>query len=268
MSVRLITLTTDFGWGSYYVAQMKGAIFLRNPSASVIDLSHELPPHDVRSAAYWIHRATRMFPADTIHVVVVDPGVGTRRDLVYCRTKSRVFLAPDNGVLSRVVAADGIEQIVRLSNTQLFHADVSQTFHGRDILAPVSAKLSLGASPLILGEPLDQLQSFRWNEPEIAAERIVGEVVYVDRFGNLISNISRGQLEQAAGSAMASIRVRIADRQIEGLSGTYGERSPHSLLAIFDSDGFLEVAVVNSSAAETLALGVGAAMRVEWNRPT
>jgi S-adenosylmethionine hydrolase len=262
MSCRLITLTTDFGGGSYYVGQMKGAIFLRNPDASVIDLSHDMLPHDVPAAAYWIHRATRLFPRDAIHVVVVDPGVGTRRDLVYCRTQARTFLGPDNGVLSWAAQRDGIEQIVRLSNTQLFHADVSKTFHGRDILAPVAAKLSLGASPLMLGEPMSELQPVAMAQPQILGDRIVGQVVFVDRFGNLISNVSRDDVEQLWGTDDQALSVQACDRAIRGLSGTYGDQRPGSLISIFDSDGFLEVAIVQGSAAQVLAAGIGASIAV------
>jgi S-adenosylmethionine hydrolase len=251
MSARLITLTTDFGGGSYYVSQMKGAILLRNPDAQVIDLSHDMPPHDVSSAAYWVHRATRLFPSDTIHVVVIDPGVGTRRDLVYCRTKQRTFLAPDNGVLSAVVKHDSIEQIVRLSNAQLFHADVSKTFHGRDILAPVAAKLSLGASPLMLGEKLSGIQMVDLPVATVGPREIIGEVVFIDRFGNLISNISREQVESFA-PPHAAVTVQAGGRVIQGLAGTYGEAPPGAIVSIFDSDGFLEVAVVNGSAAQDL----------------
>lgn len=265
MTSRLITLTTDFGGGSYYVGQMKGAIFLRNPDAQVIDLSHDMVPHDVRSAAYWIHRATRLFPADTIHVVVIDPGVGTRRDLVYCQTKARTFLAPDNGVLSGAVRHDGIERIVRLSNTQLFHADVSQTFHGRDILAPVAAKLSLGASPLMLGERLERLQEIALPRPAVGEDRIQGEVVFIDRFGNLISNIAREDVRRLMGSSneRARVRVRSRGREIMGLSETYGDQPSDSLVTIFDSDGFLEIAVVNGNAAQNLSAAIGEPVTVD-----
>lgn len=263
MTSRLITLTTDFGGGSYYVGQMKGAIYLRNPAANVIDLSHDMLPHDVRSAAYWINRATRLFPSDTIHVVVIDPGVGTRRDLVYCRTQARTFLAPDNGVLSIVAAQDGIDQIVRLSNMQLFHADISKTFHGRDILAPVAAKLSLGASPLMLGERLEQLFELEFARPEVAPQRIQGEVVFVDRFGNLISNISRGAIESVQPPG-ATPQIEMRDRQIVGISETYGDESIGSLVSLFDSDGFLEVAVVEGNAAAQLSAKIGDSIEVRW----
>ena len=267
MTSRLITLTTDFGGESYYVAQMKGAIYLRNPAANVIDLSHNMVPHDVPSAAYWINRATRLFPADTIHVVVIDPGVGTRRDLVYCRTKARTFLGPDNGVLSLATQQDGVEQIVRLSNTQLFHADVSQTFHGRDILAPVAAKLSLGASPLMLGDRLDQLLEVSVARPTALSDRIQGEVVFVDRFGNLISNISRGEIERGAASAAAVLAIQVCGREILGFSGTYGDQRPGTLVSIFDSDGFLEIAIVQGDAAQLLSAKIGDLITVQLGIP-
>lgn len=261
MSTRLVTLTTDFGSGSYYVSQMKGAIFLRNPDAQVIDLSHDLPPHDIPAAAYWLNRATRLFPSDTIHVVVIDPGVGTSRELVYCRTTARTFLAPDNGVLSAAAQQDGIAQIVRLSNSQLFHADISQTFHGRDILAPVAAKLSLGASPLMLGEPLRHLQEIRFPVPRAESDRLVGEIVFVDRFGNLISNITRDHVERFE-PASDLVVVTACGKEIRGLCRTYGDAAPGETIAIFDSDGFLEVAVVNASAAEKLSAVRGDALQV------
>ncbi len=267
MKSRLITLTTDFGGGSYYVSQMKGAIYLRNPDASVVDLSHDMVPHDVRSAAYWINRATRLFPVDTIHVVVIDPGVGTRRDLVYCRTKARTFLAPDNGVLSVAAQQDGVEQIVRLSNTQLFHADVSQTFHGRDILAPVAAKLSLGASPLMLGEKLDQLLELAFARPAVVGDQIQGEIVFIDRFGNLISNIVRGEIEPRTESTNTPLAIRVCGREVLELSETYGDHPPGELVSIFDSDGFLEVAIVHGDAAQVLAAKVGDPISVCWGNP-
>jgi S-adenosylmethionine hydrolase len=257
MTCRLITLTTDFGGGSYYVGQMKGAIYLRNPEAVVVDLSHDMVPHEVPAAAYWIHRATRLFPRDAIHVVVVDPGVGTRRDLVYCRTQARTFLGPDNGVLWWAARQDGIEQIVRLSNAQLFHADVSKTFHGRDILAPVAAKLSLGASPLMLGERMDALQQVLLPEPRGIDDRIHGEIIFVDRFGNLISNIGREDVERLAAKNPDALVVHFRDREIRGLSGTYGDQRPGSLISLFDSDGFLELAIAQGDAARALAAGVG-----------
>jgi S-adenosylmethionine hydrolase len=262
MTSRLITLTTDFGWGSYYVSQMKGAIYLRNPAAQVVDLSHDMPAHDVGATAYWLNRATRLFPADAIHIVVVDPGVGTRRDLIYCRTKARTFLAPDNGVLAAAAAQDGVEKIVRLSNAQLFHADVSQTFHGRDILAPVAAKLSLGASPQVLGEPMASLHGLELPRPQVRGDEIHGSIVFVDRFGNLISNISRELIERTLGEQADKLIVRVGGRQIRGLSATYGDNAPRTLVAIFDSDGFLEAAVVNGSAATDLNVKLGASIAV------
>jgi hypothetical protein len=266
MPARLITLTTDFGAWSYYVSQMKGAILSRNPEVRIIDLSHEMRPFDVAAAAYWINRATRLFPPDSIHVVVVDPGVGTRRDLVYCRTKQRTFLAPDNGVLAEVLAEDGWEEAIRLANAQLFHADVSRTFHGRDILAPVAAKLSLGAAPRMLGEPIDRLGGTTGARAEIRGETIYGSIVFVDRFGNLISNIPRRLIEKG-GKGVADWTVSLAEREIHGLAGTYGENQPGTLVALFDSDGYLEVAVVNGSAAASLSIASGQPIRLARRSP-
>jgi S-adenosylmethionine hydrolase len=264
MQKHIITLTTDFGWGSYYVGQMKGAIYLRDPDAQVIDLSHDMAPFDIPAAAYWVNRATRLFPPDTIHVVVVDPGVGTRRDLVYCRTKRRTFLAPDNGVLGAAVRLDGLDKLIRLSNAQLFHADVSQTFHGRDILAPVAAKLSLGASPSMLGDVLDQLSPSVFSEPVLEPHRIRGSIVYVDRFGNLITDIPRALVDQLASAHQGAPKVRVGGREIRRFAGTYGENPPQTLVALYDSDGFLEVAVAHGSAASLLGTAAGAAVEVEW----
>src|SRR3972149_2346849 len=193
----IITLTTDFGEGSRYVAAMKGVILSLNPAAGIIDLSHRVPHQDIRAGAIALAEAAPFFPPHTIHVAVVDPGVGTERRIGYARIGGQQFIAPDNGLLSRLAAAEPPSKIVCLDEPRFWLPRVSNTFHGRDIMPPVAARLSLGLAPDELGRPLEALVPLAWPEAEKVANRITGEVIEVDSFGNLVTNISREMLAGA-----------------------------------------------------------------------
>ena len=257
-----ITLTTDFGTGSPYVAAMKGVILGMNPAARVIDISHEIPPQDVRHAAVVLAESTSWFPGGTIHVAVVDPGVGTERRLIYAHLADQHYLAPDNGLLSLLAERNRTTRIIELANSEYWLPEVSHTFHGRDILAPVAAQLSLGLEPERLGPTLTQIQTLDWHEPVVAENRIEGAVRWIDRFGNLITNITASML--APGRAAGGLTIDCAGHEIAGLSDFYGQHSRGTLAALVGSSGYLEIAVAEGNAAQALSVAVGTPVAVQW----
>jgi len=254
----LVTLTTDFGGGSSYVAAMKGALLAVNPAARLVDLSHDLPPQDLVATANFLADVLPWFPIGTIHVVVVDPGVGTERSLLCVEWRGQHVLVPDNGCWTSLIA-DGERPVVhRLAERRFWRSEVSATFHGRDILAPVAGHLSRGVAPADLGPAVTAWQRFDLPRPATTPDGVRGEVVIVDRFGNLISNLPGPAL--FAGST-----VRLPDGRAVKLVRTYGDAEPGTLVALIGSSCRLEVAVVNGSAAEKLGVGVGT--RIELLSP-
>ncbi len=258
----IITLTTDFGAGSPYAAVMKGVILGISPAVRLVDISHEVPPQDVRHGAVVLAEGSTWFPQDTIHVAVVDPGVGTVRRLVYARIGDQQYLAPDNGLLSLLATRNRPTCVVELANSEHWMPTVSHTFHGRDILAPIAAQLSLGLEPERLGPEVDEIEMLDWREPWQEANRIEGEVRWIDRFGNLISNISVAVLP--AVENRLKLRTSAGGAELNRLSQTYGEHKSGELIALIGSGGYLELAVVNGSAAATLNVSAGAPIIVEW----
>jgi len=261
----LITLTTDFGTGSPYVAAMKGVILSLNPAATVVDITHGVPPQDVRYGSIVLEDTSDRFPAGTIHVAVVDPGVGTDRAVVFARIGRQSYVAPDNGLLSRLARRTPPAKIVRLTEPNYWLHPVSATFHGRDVMAPVAARLSLGLEPDHLGVPQDRLVMLDWPEVRLLAGRIEGSVLLVDGFGNLITDVTAAVLVEASrGREPAGIRICCRHHQIPGLSRTYGDHPPGSPIALVGSSDRLEIAVVGGSAAATLGAGVGDPVTVRW----
>jgi S-adenosyl-L-methionine hydrolase (adenosine-forming) len=257
-----ITLTTDFGAGSPYVAAMKGVMLGINPAVRLIDLSHEVSPQDVAHGAVLLAETTTWFSAGTIHVAVVDPGVGTARRLLYARIGDQNYLAPDNGLLSLLSKRTRPVRLVELANSEYWLPAVSNTFHGRDILAPVAGQLSLGLEPERLGPIVSDLITLDWPEPKVGDHRIDGAVRWVDHFGNLITNIPSSMLESAG--PQNSMRISCFGKQIHGTISSYGARKPGELTALVGSSGFLEIAVVNGSAAKLLNAAAGAPVAIEW----
>src|SRR5262245_56816674 len=184
MSAPIITLTTDFGAGSRYVAAMKGVIYSIAPEARVVDLTHSIAPQDVRGGAIALAEMVPWFPSETIHAAVVDPGVGSERYIVYAKIGSQKFVAPDNGLLSRLAEREKPSKIIRIAEPRFWLPTVSATFHGRDIMAPVAARLSLGLSPDELGSAIAELTELSWSEARRMANHIEGEVIEIDSFGN------------------------------------------------------------------------------------
>ncbi len=247
----IITLTTDFGLADGYVGTMKGVILGIAPTATIVDISHGIPPQDVREAAYTLYAAYPYFPQGAIHVVVVDPGVGSERRGIALRTPQATFVAPDNGVLSYVVAGERVEQIVHLTNPGYHLSPVSRTFHGRDIFAPAAAHLARGIPLTELGQPLTEIVAFPLPQPQVRPDgAIVGQIIHVDRFGNLITSITATDL--ADYSLLGASVIEIKGQTIRDIASNYAEVATGKLLALVGSSDHLEIAVSGGSASQTL----------------
>jgi len=258
----IITLTTDFGEGSRYVAAMKGVMLSINPAVRIVDLSHGVPHQDVRAGAIALAEAAPYFPPETIHVAVIDPGVGTSRPIVYARIGAQQFVAPDNGLLGRLAAAESPSKIVSLDEPRFWLPRVSSTFHGRDIMAPVAARLSLGLSPDELGRPRDSLATLPWPEAEKVANQFTGEVIEIDSFGNLVTNISCEMLADVPTGE--TVTVACDEHVTQGIFKTYSDQPPMTLVALVGSGDRLELAIVDENASIMLGVSVGAPVVVSW----
>lgn len=270
----IVTLTTDFGLSDAYVAAMKGVILSINPKATIVDVSHQVPPQNLAHAAFVVGMAYHCFPKDTIHVVVVDPEVGTQRKGLLLVTPQAKFLAPDNGVLSFVLfnhfdygerpqQNQGLElfqpfdfslppaiQGYQLTNPRFWRHPVSSTFHGRDIFTPVAAHLSKGAPPEEMGERVEKVTYLHIPSPRPRESgSLEGVVIHIDTFGNLITNIQESQVEDGM------VVVEVGGPRILGLSQTYAEG--RDFVALIGSHGYVEVSIRNGSAAKRLGVRVG-----------
>jgi S-adenosylmethionine hydrolase len=272
----IITLTTDFGYDDAYVAAMKGAILTINPTASIVDVSHSIRPQDILQAAFILNAAYRYFPKQTVHVAIVDPGVGSERRGIILKTRSAIFVAPDNGILSYVVddlfsvdgrsvmeQTHGLTEVVfkkgleaaAITDPRFWRHPVSPTFHGRDIFAPVAAGLSLGISPYEFGEKISSLHILRIEKPSLDPDgNVVGKILHVDRFGNLITNIRSNNLPGK------NIVIEIGGRCIQGMSDYYAQKE--GIMAVIGSSGYLEISLRDGSARDFLEMGVGDDIRV------
>ena len=255
----IITLTTDFGLKGPFVGVMKGAILSRLPGAQIVDLTHEIPVHWPIEAGFWLARSYRYFPAGTVHVAVVDPGVGTTRSIIAGEHAGHLFLGPDNGLLPPVLGSRPA-RCHRLSEAwrqQQGWPSPSSTFHGRDIFAPLAAELAAGRVRIEdLGPAAGELIPSLQEEPEASAHEVRGTVVAIDNFGNLITNVDAALI---AGFRKAEV---LAGGRRLALRRTYGDAPPGELLALINSFGVLEIARAEGSAADALGLGRGAPVRV------
>ena len=272
----IISLTTDFGSLSGYSGTVKGVLLSINPTTTIVDISHEVPPQDIAHGAFVLGSAYRYFDRTTIHVAVVDPGVGTSRHALLLITPSGQFLAPDNGLLTyvvldqagdakplrsdlgfmepaKLVLPEGCEAY-SLTKEKYWKHPVSRTFHGRDIFASVAAHLSLGTSPHELGEPLDNIVVLKAWSGSIDGKHIKGSVIFVDGFGNLVTNLRSNQVPTG------QVSVEISGEVLQGIAGTFSEAD--ELMALHGSHGYLEVAARDGSAATRLQAGVGDIVRV------
>jgi hypothetical protein len=255
----IITLLTDFGLQDGYVAAMKGVILGIYPTAKLIDLSHEVEPQIIEAGAFLLQAHYRYFPAGTVHLAVVDPGVGGERAALAASGGGYFFIAPDNGLLD--FCADWPDlQIVKLTQKKFWRDTVSSTFHGRDIFAPAAAHLAQGEALSNLGEPYMLQRKLTVRECRMEKQRLHGQVVYIDRFGNLVSNISAACLQEFSGGQ--PVTISLDGHLIGGLCKTYADVSPHSPLALIDSFGFLEISINLGSAHARFVARAGAPITV------
>jgi len=266
----VITLTTDFGTGDAYVASMKGVILTINPKAVIVDICHSIEPQNVLQAAFVLSTAYHYFPEATIHLAVVDPGVGSQRKAIILKTPKTFFLAPDNGILSYII--DEFDQApaanpeprklnskleaFAITNPDFWHQPISTTFHGRDIFAPVAAHLSLGVPLHKFGDSLSHAYVFPIPRPFRDNQgNFIGRVLHIDNFGNLISNIRNSDLPAE------KVTIAISEQQIHGISKFYAEKE--GLAAVMGSSGYLEISLKNGSAAAFLGTKVGDEIRIK-----
>jgi hypothetical protein len=254
---KIIVLLTDFGLKDEYVGVMKGVIYSITDEAKIIDLCHEIPPQDIIWAGYLLYKSYKYFPKGSIFVAVIDPGVGTSRDIILMEAEGYFFLAPDNGLLSLIYERLNPKIILKVDKDKFSLKPVSHTFHGRDIFAPVAAHLSKGMDISEIGEPLKEIILEEFPKPKVKEDQIIASVIHVDRFGNLITNLEREEFENLG---LKGPRIIIAGRQIQGISTFY--EPDKDLIAIWESKNLLEIASPNASAAKLLGVGKGERVRI------
>jgi len=259
-STPIITLTTDFGYTDPFVGIIKGVILCITPDLQIVDLNHGVPPQDIRAAALTLASSVDYFPQGTIHVAVVDPGVGSERRPILIHSAGQYFVGPDNGVFSFVLKDKQPSLIVHLSNEAYFLHPKSRTFHGRDIFAPVAGHLARGIPLAEFGSRLKDWVRLPWPAIECAGEFIVGEVLYIDRFGNLFTNIREHDL---SGIAREKIRLHLNEIRIQGLSQNYIAGDKDTYIALINSWGLIEIASYNDNAASRSEAKIGDKVRVE-----
>lgn len=260
----IITLTTDFGTSDAYVGVMKGVILGINPNARIVDITHAIPPQDIHEASFLIHSVYRYFPEGAIHTIVVDPGVGSARQAVVCQTDHASFVCPDNGILTYLLQEikNGDEQptrVVEIQNKDYVLPKVSNTFQGRDIFAPVAAHLSLGVSLADFGPPVRDLVRLPIPTFYVSDDKLTGQIIKIDRFGNAITNIP----EDALPTRASTYEIRIGQTCLTRINRAYAESEIGEPLAIIGSFGLLEIAVNGGSAEETLGLKRGDTIAVQ-----
>jgi S-adenosyl-L-methionine hydrolase (adenosine-forming) len=260
MSRPVIALLTDFGLADHYVGTMKGVVLGICPDAALVDLTHDIPPYDVRTGARQLAAAYRYFPVGTVFLVVVDPGVGTTRRGLAAETAEHRFVAPDNGVLSAVFDEAPPRRVVELSERKLARPTVSRTFEGRDRFAPAAAWLAKGTAVTAFGRAVAAPVRLQWPAPALDPDGVDAVVELVDRFGNLITNLRRTDVEQVV--QRGGVDITISGQPVPRLVATYGDAPAGEVCALIGSTDRLEIAVSGGSAARHLGLGVGAVLRL------
>jgi len=261
MARPIVALLTDFGTRDHYAGTMKGVVLGLAPDATLVDITHEVPPHDVLTASLELAASYKYFPQGTIFLVVVDPGVGSARRGLVAEVGDYRFVAPDNGVLTAVFRDHKPKRVVELTERRYARPTVSRTFEGRDRFAPAAAWLARGTEPTAMGRPVTTWQTIDLPEPQVEPSQIRGEVVLVDRFGNLVSNIDRRMFDQFRHEG--AVRIAVDGQGVDRLVATYAEAPAGSVCALFGSSEHLELAVNGGSAADLLHLGRGAAIRID-----
>lgn len=254
----LITLMTDFGTCNAYVGAMKGAIYSIHPEARIVDIAHDIPAHNVQEAAFTLLGYYNTFPERTLHIVVVDPEVGSARKPLYISTENYQFMVPDNGVMSYVLEREEIERIIALDQEHYYRMPVSPTFHARDIFAPCAAWLAKGtADSNSMGETLDKCQRWDITKPKMLGGKLIkGKVIHVDRFGNVITNITQSMVDKIRKAQGSAPKVILGSKEITEEVTHYAE-GKSEVFFLYGCTGFLEVAANKKSACQLLGLEVG-----------
>ena len=253
----IVTLTTDFGAGSSYVGEMKGSLLCGAPHATIVDLFHGVAPQNVREGAIRLESCF-FFPPGTIHIAVVDPGVGAGRAVLFARIRDHVFIAPDNGLLSWIGPQEDLQEIRRIENRSLFRPTVSKTFEGRDVMAPVAAALIRGVPPEDLGPSTIEMVRLDFPRPQLERDEIVGEILYLDSYGNAVTNLRRSDLPVDRRVASGQSNETVCRTFVE----TYAQAPAGELVLLFGSGDRLEFAVVNGSAAARRGMKAGDRVRI------
>ena len=259
----VITLSTDFGWDDPYVGIMKGVILGINPRATLVDITHGLSAHRLLEATFKLTTAAAYFPHGTIHLAVVDPGVGGVRRPIMIKTREYYWIGPDNGLFTRILQAFPDFRVFHLTNPKYFLKPVSHTFHGRDLFAPAAAHLSRGISLASLGNPISDPVLLDLPEPVVKKNSLTGRVLYADRFGNLITNLRRELVKPY--SNLPDLIIRIGSHRLQGLQESYAQVKPGEPLALVGSNDYLEIACNLGSAAEMMGYIPGKILDVKVN---
>ncbi len=257
----IITLLTDFGLKDNFVGVMKGVILKINPKVQIVDISHSITPQNIFEGAFLLANSYKFFPKKTIHLVVVDPGVGSKRRPILVQTEGYFFVGPDNGVLSFALRNEKIKKIIHLTDSSYFLKPVSDTFHGRDIFAPVGAHLSLGRKIGGFGKTLREIKNLKLPEVRLDKDLLIGEIIYIDRFGNLITNITKDGFNAFLGKRDFAIELK--GILLDKVSGSYSEVDRFSPLAIWDSFSYLEIAINQGSAKEFFSAKIGSKVYIK-----
>jgi S-adenosylmethionine hydrolase len=257
MQEPIITLLTDFGERDPYVGAMKGVILSICPQAKIIDLSHDIEKHNIYEGALFLYSIIKYFPKHTIHLVVIDPGVGSKRKSLILQTDSYFLVGPDNGVLSLAPINAKIQKVFEITNPTYFLQPISDTFHGRDIFAPVAAHLANNRAPEKFGPLIEDWIRIEIPKPRVETSEIQGEIIHIDKFGNLITNIPKDIVQNRDGLQPKYIQIKIRDRELEiPLCSSYTQVGIGEFLAIFGSTNFLEISKNQENAADALNVKV------------
>lgn len=258
--MNIISLITDFGLADNFVGVMKAVILRINPNAKIIDICHQVSLQDIREAAFLLKGSFRYFPPGTVHLVVVDPGVGSKRRKLLVKTKDYFFIAPDNGVLSLTLREEKPLKIIEINNTKYFLKPLSDTFHGRDIFAPISAYVARGEKIERFGRAIKSFKVLDLPKIKVKPNELNGEVIYIDRFGNLVSNIDK----HAFGNFVKNkkFKIFIKDKIIDKLSHSYSEGLKLKPLGLIDSFNYLEIALNSGSAKDYLKAKKGTQIKI------
>jgi S-adenosylmethionine hydrolase len=255
MKNSIITLLTDFGTKDHYVASMKGVILKINPQCTLVDITHHVNPHDIREGAFILANTYSHFPIGTIHLSVVDPGVGGKRKPILLVTQNYFFVGPDNGLFTLVAQREKVKQVVVLTQKKYFLPKVSKTFHGRDLFAPVAAHLSLGIKPTALGYEINSLEKTGFQKPIVREGKLLGEILHIDTFGNLVSNIDKEKFSRFIRGCPFVLRG--GRKTIHSLKNGYWEGKKGELIALLGSSGLLEISVIEGNAQKELKVKRG-----------